>query len=80
MTPALYRTIILALAVVLVATAILAVFSFNSIGDKPRLSEEKRLEYEWQICDLERDLGYPACFINGEFIQVDDLDETGRNP
>ena len=75
-----YKKVTIVLIVVLMATAILAIFSFNSIGDKPRLSEEKRLEYEWQICDLERDLGYPACFINGEFIQVDDLDEDGRIP
>ena len=73
MTPLLYKIVIIALAVVLVATAILAVFSFNSIGDKPRLSDEKRLEYEWQICNLQIELGYPACVIGGEHVMAGDI-------
>ncbi len=73
-----YKKITIALAATMLVTFVLAALSFSLIGDKPHLSEEKRLEYEWQICDLERDLGYPACFIDGEFVQVKNLDESGR--
>ncbi len=75
-----YKAVIIILTAVLAATAILAMLSYNALGDKSSLPEYKRLEYEWQICDLERELGYPACFIDGEFVQVKDLDESGRAP
>ena len=79
MPPRFYKMIVLALVVTLLATTTLAVSYNDAIGNRPQLSDEKVLEYEWQVCDLQVDLGYPACFVNGEHILVDELSNTERN-
>ena len=79
MTPFIYKRIILVLAVALLATSVIAVISYNSIWDRPGLSDEERHEYQMQICDLEMQLGYPACFIDGEFVQIGELNGTRRD-
>ena len=80
MTPHPYRKIAIAFGIALAGVFILNVFFLFVAEERPQLSEEKMLEYQWHLCELQVRTGHPACSINWEVVHAGDLKGLGGIP
>ena len=75
-----YKKITIAFGIAVAISFSAAAILFILPGDQSQLSDERQLAYDLQICQLDRQLGAPACYFDGEFIMVEDLIESGVIP
>lgn len=75
----LYKTVTVVLAVALLSTSILAATCFFMLPNRPELSDDARLAYEQQICNLQEKLNHSSCVVSGEIIYFDTLGKFGHD-